>query len=216
LTASSRAVRLSEIVRRILPLKYGLPTLVAVDGFTASGKTTLANELAAIVNVAGRPAIRASADDFHRADEERHRRGRYSPEGYYEDSFDYDALVRLLLAPLGSGGNRRFVTSNEPGAPHWTAANNAILILDGVFLLRPELEAWWDYSIFVDVAQSFSLERGLARDTGVLGDEAEVRKLYEERYLPGEQLYMERVNPRSKASVIVDNTDPSNPLLVWQ
>lgn len=216
MTASSRAARLSEIVRRILPLKFGLPTLVAVDGLSASGKTTLANELAAIVNVAGRPAIRASADDFHRSDEERHRRGRYSPEGYYEDSFDHDAIVRLLLTPLGSGGNRRFVASNAPGAPQWSAANNAILILDGVFLLRPELEPWWDFSVFVDVAQSLSLERGLARDAGVLGDEAEVRKLYAERYLPGEQTYLEHINPRAKATVIVDNTDPANPLLVWQ
>jgi uridine kinase len=85
-----------------------------------------------------------------------------------------------------------------------------------MFLLRPELEAWWDFSIFVDVAPSVSQERGLARDVGVLGDEAEVRRLYEERYLPGERSYMERVNPRTKASVIADNTDPANPLLVWR
>ena len=216
MTASSRAGRLSEVVRRILPLKYGLPTLVAVDGLIAAGKTTLANELAAVANIAGRPVIRASVDDFHRQAEERHIQGRYSPEGYYEDAFDYDSLARLLLKPLASGGNRRFVTSNAPNAPQWSAANNAILILDGVFLLRPVIEQWWDFSIFVDVAQSLSLERGLARDIGVLGNEAEVRKLYAERYLPGEQLYMERVNPRSKASVIIDNTDPANPLLVWQ
>ena len=213
---SSRAARLAEIVRRILPLKYGLPTLVAVDGFTAAGKTTLANELATIVRLAGRPAIRASADDFHRAEAARHSQGRLSPEGYYEDSFDYEGLVRLLLTPLGSSGNRRFVTTNQPNTPTWTAANNAILIVDGVFLLRPELEPWWDYSIFVDIPASLSLERGLARDTGVLGEEVEVRKLYEERYLPGEELYMERVNPRAKADVIVDNADPSEPLLVWQ
>ena len=213
---SSRAPRLAEIVRRILPLKYGLPTLVAVDGLTASGKTTLANELATIVRLAGRPAIRASVDDFHRDEEGRHRQDRFSPEGYYEDSFDYDGLIRLLLTPLGSGGNRRFVTTNQQGAPTWSAANNAILIVDGVFLLRPELEAWWDYSILVDISQDLSMERGVARDIGVLGDAAEVRKLYEERYLPGEALYMERVNPRAKANVIVDNTDPPGPLLVWQ
>ena len=103
---SSRAPRLAEIVRRILPLKYGLPTLVAVDGLTASGKTTLANELATIVRLAGRPAIRASADDFHRNDEVRHLRGRFSLEGYYEDSFDYDGLVRLLLTPHQEGSER--------------------------------------------------------------------------------------------------------------
>ena len=213
---SSRAPRLAEIVRRILPLKYGLPTLVAIDGLTASGKTTLANELATIVRLAGRPAIRASVDDFHRDEEIRRSQGRFSPEGYYEDSFDYDSLIRLLLTPLGSGGNRRFVTTNQPDAPAWSAASNAILIVDGVFLLRPELEAWWDYSVFVDISQELSVERGVARDSGVLGDEAEVRRLYEERYLPGEALYMQRVNPRAKANVIVDNTDPPEPLLVWQ
>ena len=213
---SSRAARLAEIVRRILPLKYGLPTLVAVDGLTTSGKTTLANELATIVRLAGRPAIRASVDDFHRDEESRYRQGRLSAQGYYEDSFDYDGLVRLLLMPLGSGGNRRFVTTNQADAPTWMAADNAILIVDGVFLLRPELVAWWDYSIFVDIPQELSMERGVSRDVGVLGDGVEVRRLYEERYLPGEALYMERVNPRAKANIIVDNTDPSEPLLVWQ
>src|SRR5690606_13777196 len=52
------------------------------------------------------------------------------------------------------------------GAPRWKAAANSVLLLDGVFLLRPELATWWDYSVFVTVPESVTLERGLVRDSG--------------------------------------------------
>ncbi len=58
---------------------------VAVDGRTASGKTTLADELGVAVEAAGRPVVRTSIDGFHRPRAERHARGRYSAEGYYHD-----------------------------------------------------------------------------------------------------------------------------------
>ncbi|MGH3012932.1 MAG: hypothetical protein ACRDMY_14000 [Gaiellaceae bacterium] len=83
---------------------------VAVDGVGAAGKTTLADELRPLLERRGRPVLRATIDGFHRPCSERHRRGPTSPEGYYRDSFDYEALRRELLEPLGPGGSRLYRT----------------------------------------------------------------------------------------------------------
>jgi uridine kinase len=66
-----------------------------------------------------------------------------SPEGCYDDSFDFDALHRVLLDPLGPDGDRRSQQAvydrdtDTPLSPRvMTAAADAVLLFDGVFLLR--------------------------------------------------------------------------------
>jgi hypothetical protein len=73
------------------------PLRVAVDGPPAAGKTTLADELALLLRSRGREVIRASAEGFHLPRAQRYRRGEFSPEANYHDSFDYGTLRRVLL-----------------------------------------------------------------------------------------------------------------------
>jgi uridine kinase len=70
-----------------------------VDGIDGAGKTTFADELAAVLRDRGHAVIRALVDGFHNPREVRYRRGRRSAVGYYLDSFDYDRLRRVLLDP---------------------------------------------------------------------------------------------------------------------
>src|SRR5438270_11456324 len=122
------------------------PVRVAVDGPPAAGKTTLADELALVLRNRGREVIRSSIESFLLPRAQRYRRGEYSPEGCYHDSFDYDALHRVLLDPLGPAGDLRFHpavyskgTDTALSQPFTTAHADAVLLFDGVFLLRPEL-----------------------------------------------------------------------------
>jgi uridine kinase len=156
-----------------------LPARVAVDGVDAAGKTTLADELAAHLR-----ADRISADDFLRPPEERYRRGRESPEGYYLVSFDHYRLRRAVLS------------------------GRELVIVDGIFLQRPELDDLWDYRVFVHVELEESLRRGVERDGG--------EDLYRRRYLPGQELYLERVRPRERADAVLDNNDPQQPVLTYR
>jgi uridine kinase len=84
------------------------PIRVGIDGADGVGKTTLANELVEPLRRRGLPVIRASIDGFHQPRHVRYRLGRGSPEGYFRDSFDYDALTSGLLRPLGPGGSLRY------------------------------------------------------------------------------------------------------------
>lgn len=215
---ASVLTRLGEIVDAVSP---GHPTRVAVDGPDAAGKTTLADELARELRGRGRDVIRASVDGFHRPRAERRRRGDLSPRGYLEDSFDVGALRRVLLDPLGPQGDRRYRTEvfdfrvdTPVERPAQVAPADAVLVLDGVFLLRPELAASWDLRIFVSVEPEETLRRALTRDEEVFGSREEVERRYRERYLPGQQLYLTEFRPLDAADVIVLNDDPTRPLLV--
>lgn len=212
-----------HLAERIAALRPAHPIRVAVDGVDAAGKTTLAYELAEAVLMRGRPVIRASIDGFHRSRADRHRRGPHSPEGYYEDSFDYAALRAALLEPLGPGGSRRYrrvvfdFRTDAPMTVHAEEAPaDAVLLFDGVFLLRPELIAMWEYRIFVDAPFEVTLERALRRDVALFGSEDAVRERYLRRYVPGQRLYLATAQPCERADAILVNADPDQPELLFR
>lgn len=190
--------------------------LVAIDGPDAAGKTSLADELGRQV---ARPAVRVSLDDWHNPRQHRLRRGADSPEGYYLDSFDYVAILRECITPFVSGADRvrtvRFDhEADQEVAAEREVATHAVLLLDGVFLLRPQLRSLWDLSVYLHVPESVTLARAVRRDASLFGSEAKVRHRYERRYLPGQLLYREQADPLTAADVVVDNSNPSDPVIV--
>ena len=216
-----RSVLLQGLADRIAAVAADHPLRTAIDGVDAAGKTVLADELAPLIAALGRPVIRASIDGFHNPAAVRRRRGDSSPDGYYRDSFDYEALMRELLAPLGPGGDCRyrpvvfdFRTDSVIEADAETASPDAILLFDGVFLLRPELRGYWDFSVFVRVAFDVTVARAESRDGYLFGSAADVRARYESRYVPGQRLYLSEADPESHADIVVDNDDYAAPSFV--
>jgi len=216
-----RAEVLQQLAERISLLERPHPLRVGIDGIDASGKTRLACELADTLVKMGKPMIRVSLDVFHRSREERHRQGRASPLGYYEDSFNYPALLSDVLIPLGPGGDLCYrashfnlVTDSKTDEPWRRADPRSILLLDGVFLQRPELAGHWDFVVFVDSGFDAALERALARDRELFGSMEDARRLYLNRFFPGQRLYLERDQPMQRADVIFKNDDIENPALI--
>lgn len=194
---------------------------VAVDGPPAGGKTTLADELATTLRATGREVIRASIDGFLFPRARRYRRGPYSPEGCYHDSFDFGTLHRALLGPLGPTGDGRYQdhcydrpTDAVVSPPLRTAPPGAVLVFDGVFLLRPELAAHWDLTIHVTASFDRTLQRARVRDLARLGSTAEIDRFFHERYRPSQQLYAEQARPLERADIVVHNDTPDHP--TWQ
>lgn len=197
------------------------PTRVAFDGPPAAGKTTLADELAVILRAQGRQVIRASVESFLRPRDERYRRGEYSADACYHDSFDYDALHRVLLDPLGPSGDRRFQqavydnrTDSAVSGPVTRAPVDAVLLFEGVFLMRPELLHQWDFRIFVSTAFEVTLERARTRDLALYGSAANVERRFRERYKPSQQHYFVTVRPTEYADIVVSNDEPDRP--TWE
>ena len=217
-----RAQLLEDLARRIVEIKLSHPLRVAIDGVDAAGKTTFANELAPIIEAKNRPVIRASIDGFHNPSNIRHMKGAFSHDGYYHDSFNYGRLTQSLLIPLGSNGTRQYRTKvfdyrtdSELDVPPAITERYAILLFDGVFLLRPEIVSYWDFTIYIDASFEETLRRAMVRDQMLFESSDELRRRYQSRYIPGQQLYLTECSPKEKAHVVIDNNDPSEPLIIF-
>jgi uridine kinase len=190
--------------------------IVGVDGPDAAGKTTLSAEVAAAIRAR---AVRATIDDFQRLRAHRHARGRLSAEGYYLDGFDHDRLRAELLEPFRRGERLVRLASHDYDGDRAvdrraTVAPAAVLIVDGVFLQRPELAECWDLMMYLDISPPQSLERGVARDAGRFASRDAAVETYQARYLGGQELYRRAVDPAASADVVIDNGDPLSPLIV--
>jgi uridine kinase len=222
-TAARDAV-LDEVAADVVALDRPR-VLVGVDGASGAGKSTFADELAGRLTAGGRVVVRSTTDSFHRPRADRLRRGPTSPDGFYLDSYDLRAIVQDLLEPFAAGAGRvRTAAFDEPSdRPADSFADglptDAVLIFDGLFLLRPELRGCWDLTVHLvadrrrGAAWRSYLEDGLPADPA--GREAEVGRRLERarwpRYAEGWQRYLDDADPLARADLVVDNDDLAIP-----
>ncbi|MFG3410067.1 uridine kinase [Streptomyces sp. NPDC048142] len=216
--SAERSALTEALAERILAVGAGR-LLVGIDGFTAAGKTSLGHELAAHIATSGRPALRATLDDFKNPWKDRHLYDRESGEGYYRNAYDYDAAKRLLLDPGRSpeAGSCALcsidpLTQQSHAAETTPLTPDSVLIVDGVFAFRPEIDAYWDFRIWLDVDAELSVRRGAERDQNWAGSDAEA--IHRDRYLVAERLYLGEVDPLPRMDAVVDNTDFAWPRLI--
>lgn len=191
LVTTPRVAFLRELAVEIAQ-RYGRGRMiVAVDGPVQSGKTALADDLGAVLEEAGHAVFRARMEGFHRSRAAQDAFGDDTAERYYRYGFDESALKRVLVEPFRMAGSTAFVTRVLDPArdawvePRWiTGPADAILVLDGRFVLRERLDDLWDYRIVVD---------------GEPVDAAD-RLAYADR------------DPRAVADALVDLTEPERPI----
>ncbi|GAB3835131.1 hypothetical protein GCM10027610_032170 [Dactylosporangium cerinum] len=126
----------------------------------------------------------------------------------------------MLLDPLGPGGDRRFqdavydrTADTVSSPPVVTADADAVLIFDGVFLMRPELIGRWELRVFVSTELEKTVDRAVIRERQV-SSRAEVERRWRERYIPSQQLYFATVRPTDQVDFVVHNDEPQQP--VWE
>jgi uridine kinase len=207
---------LEHVAEKIQNCANSEVTVVAIDGVDGAGKTHFADELANVLHAKQQLVVRASVDSFHNRREVRYRLGKDSPEGFFQDSYNYDLLCSSLLDPLNRKGSKLVrlkafdhVTDSEVQCEQQEVLPSTILLFDGIFLHRPELTKYWHYSIFLDVPFSISIPRGAQRGDGSPDPEAESNN----RYVVGQRIYLETCNPIAKASIVLNNSDLRNPII---
>ena len=136
---------------------------------------------------------------------------------YYRNAYDYDTLRRLLLDPHRSAGTSVVLCAIDPltQQDHSSTVTaiepNSVLIVDGVFAFRPEIDEYWDLRIWLEVPVELSMRRGTERDrhrTRSITDPAH------QRYLVSENIYVREVDPSALADLIFDNSVFTSPRLM--
>ncbi len=213
---------LNQIAETIGFIQKNSPILVCIDGVDGAGKSYFAKDLADEFGGSDKEVILASVDHFHNPRDVRYKKGNNSAEGFYHDSYNYDRFIEYLLEPFaaGNGFYKKSAFDVDLDAeihsqPH-PVTTNSILIVEGIFLQRPELIEFWDLKIFLDVDFEISLQRNINRvvDKKRIGSADAIANRYAERYMPGQLLYFAEADPKSNADIIIDNSDFQNPLLI--
>src|SRR5215469_5426828 len=96
--------------------------------------------------------------------------------------------------------------------PLTTAPADAVLLFDGVFLMRPELIDRWELRIFVSTAFAETMDRAMLREEVLSA--AEVERRWRERYIPSQEFYFAAARPTDHADIVVYNDDLQRP--TWE
>lgn len=188
--------------------------IIAIDGAEGSGTAEFADDLAAVYREAGTDTARASMLDFHLPRATRHLHGRADVGDYYERSFDYDTLRRVLIDPFRMAGSAGFQTMafdvkrDAPVVSAWeTGPADMVLLIDGPFLLRKEIRGAWNFSVLLDVP----LANAYARLAATQGRDPDPEAASNARYVGGWRRYGEKEQPQYLASAVIDLDDQQRP-----
>lgn len=187
------------VVRRLTEASHaagGRTVLAALDGAGGSGKTTIAARIAA--RLPGCSVVHA--DDFYRPMQE-HARLQLDAEGGYQGYFDWQRLEAEVLSPLRAGRPATFqrydwataglgeIASVQPGGT---------VLVEGVYSMRPEVEHYYDLTVYVETPRDVCLRR--------LHDRGQNPAEWIRRWRAAEDHYIERYRPEQRADLLVRGT----------
>lgn len=181
--------------------------IVGIDGAGGAGKSTISDTLEKELRSEGYNVAVFHIDDMIHPRAVRYNDDYPQWEQYYYLQWRYDYFMREVISPIREGrslgpielydkenDSYKTVLSDIPAG--------SIVIVEGVFLLRSELEGAFDVTVYIDVSKEERLERVLKRD-GYIGDSEAILKKYNERYFPAEDHYFEECSPKEKADIII-------------
>jgi uridine kinase len=213
---------LNTLREKIFAIQKKTPLIIAVDGADGAGKTFFSHHLKECLEEGGKEVIIIAIDNFHNPKSIRYKQGEDSPSDFYYDSYNYDGFIENVILPFQQQDGK-YVTKVfdlDQDKPVTEKPNevpqNAVLIVEGIFLNRPELATLWDYSIYLEVSVETSLARNIKRSNAENDFEKmkEIERKFFLRYRPGQQLYILQANPINKASIVIDNNDYLNPRII--
>lgn len=180
--------------------------LVAVDALPPVPTKPFADAFAAVLGEDGAAVFRASADGFLLAPDRRAGAER-TPAWFDEESFR-----RVLVDPFRNGPHTSATTGfqlqswdarrNQAADARWvTAADDAVVVVDGPFLNTARLRGVWHFSVWLELPDTFYAARpGHSMDAP---------------YTAAEFAYL-REQPVQRAAALVDVSDPERPVQVFR
>ena len=185
-------VGLIDLIQQREVSGQGSMTFVAIDGPSGAGKSTLAEALRSSIQ----SATVVHVDDFY-SEEGVDPSGAMDLEDACDQYVDWLKLFELVLQPLKDGENGYYQVYDwvAQRPDKWvTLEPRGVLIVEGVYAMRPELREVYDVKVFVDTPPEIRLRR--------LGERSD-NPIWVERWAEAEVWYNANLRPIDYADVIV-------------
>lgn len=176
-------------------LKEKSRILVAIDGRSAAGKTTLAEQLEEELD-----CTVIHMDDFFLRPEQRTAQRLEEPGG----NVDYERFLEEVLLPLRAG--KAF--SYAPFDCHTQGFKSSVqvepervTVVEGSYSCHPALRDYYDLRIFLSLDPEEQARRILLRNPDRAG-------MFLERWIPLEEKYFNHCNTRECCQLLFDNSRP--------
>jgi len=177
--------------------------VVAIDGRSGSGKSTVAEAVAQAIG-----AVVVPCDDFFAASVSNAEWDRRTPEQRAADGIDWRRLKREAIEPLRTGRAARWYAFDFLAGPRTDGtyslqrtpterAPKPIVLLDGAYSARPELADVLDLSVLVEAAPTTREARLAAREA------PDFLRQWHARWDLAEEYYFGHVRPPSTFDVVL-------------
>lgn len=168
--------------------------LVAIDGRGGSGKSTLTRALEERID--GCRVM--SVDDFWLAGSVRPERAKVVADPGCD--YDWARVHEQVIEPLLEDRDARYQRYDwaTDSLVEWVDVPvGGTVILDGVFTLRGDRAALYDFRVWVEADEATCLARGIERDGG------EHTELWNEEWMPAYRTYIEAEDPMARADCVL-------------
>ena len=173
------------------------PLLIAIDGGSAAGKSTLAAYLSERYD-----GTVFHMDDFFLRTEQR-TPARYAEPGGNVDRERFLEEVLLPAKKREAVSLRKLEHTNGVFRllPPVTVIPKRFVIVEGAYSMHPELADCYDFSVFLRIPHDLQSRRVLARN----GPEG--AQMFFSRWIPLEQAYFEALHPAERCDLVIDVTE---------
>ncbi|MDP5274228.1 uridine kinase family protein [Chengkuizengella axinellae] len=186
---------IKDIYNKLMSTIEGSKTiLIGIDGCGGAGKSTLAQSFK---KVNPEKVTVIHMDDFYKTSLQRES----VKESDIGGNWDITRVKKQVLIPLSQNQNTEYQRYdwNEDNLAEWNKVPcGELVVIEGCYSLIKELETYYDFKIWIETPKDLRLSRGIERD----GEEK--RHLWEDLWMPAEELYIKSQNPTDKADLVID------------
>ena len=163
---------------------------LAIEGGSASGKTTLSKILEKVYD-----CTVFHIDDFFLRPEQRTAE-RFAEVG---GNVDRERFSEEVLQPLSRGETvnyRKFNCHTMQIEDGVQITPKKLTVIEGAYSMHPELSAYYDYSVFLDINEDLQKKRIEKRNT------PELAKRFFNEWIPLEKIYFDKTNAASRCDIV--------------
>ena len=165
---------------------------LAIEGGSASGKSTLAEMLSKIYD-----CTVFHVDDFFLRPEQRTAERLAEVGG----NFDRERFLSEVLLPISAGKTvkyRKFDCGAQMLGGFESVEPKKLTVIEGVYSMHPELEEYYDSSVFLDITAECQKERILKRNSPTFA-----ARFFDE-WIPMEKRYFEATGAKARCTLTFD------------